>query len=95
MTVTAVFLIVAELGNEHLLDVIEADLAAVALLPPLPVWRSPVAVIEDEPSQFIANAERVLDYLREETCSRQISHAFGKLALPLHLIQQRCTCVCV
>ncbi|HHW4672049.1 MAG TPA: aminodeoxychorismate synthase component I, partial [Xylella fastidiosa subsp. multiplex] len=37
----------------------------VALLPPLPVWRSPVAVIEDEPSQFIANAERVLDYLRE------------------------------
>lgn len=58
-------MIVAELGNEHLLDVIEADLAAVALLPPLPVWRSPVAVIEDEPSQFIANAERVLDYLRE------------------------------
>ncbi|AIC10599.1 aminodeoxychorismate synthase component I [Xylella fastidiosa] len=62
---SGVFLIVAELGNEHLLDVIEADLAAVALLPPLPVWRSPVAVTEDEPSQFIANAERVLDYLRE------------------------------
>ncbi|AXI83173.1 aminodeoxychorismate synthase component I [Xylella taiwanensis] len=61
---SGICLVVVELGSEHLLDVIEADLAAVALLPPLPAWRSPMAVTEDEPSHFIANADRVLDYLR-------------------------------
>ncbi|HHW4677884.1 MAG TPA: aminodeoxychorismate synthase component I [Xylella sp.] len=56
--------IVAELGNEYLLDVIEADLAAVAGVPPLPAWQPPMTVTEDEPSRFIVDVERVLDYLR-------------------------------
>jgi len=53
---------VAEPGNEALLQHLHADLAA-APLAPLPAWRTPDAIDEDEPKRFTDGVTRILDYL--------------------------------
>jgi len=55
---------VAEPGYEALLQTLADDIAAAAALPPLPAWRAPISLQEDDPAHFTGNVERVLDYLR-------------------------------
>src|SRR5207342_3130336 len=47
-----------------LLGNIDAELAASRALPPLPAWREPERVHEDEPARFLAGVDRVHEYLR-------------------------------
>ncbi|MCE4360990.1 aminodeoxychorismate synthase component I [Xanthomonas hortorum] len=54
----------SEPGREDLLTRIVEDIAACAVLPPLPDWVAPVAVEEDAPERFTGVVERVLAYLR-------------------------------
>lgn len=54
---------VAETGCTRLLDALERDLAAAALLPGLPPWQPPAHVGEDEPARFTDGVARILDYL--------------------------------
>ncbi|MDE2315263.1 MAG: aminodeoxychorismate synthase component I [Xanthomonadaceae bacterium] len=53
--------LVAEAGSEHLLDALQADLAATPSLPALP---SPVQLVEDEPSHFLDGVARIHDHLQ-------------------------------
>ena len=53
--------LVAEAGSEHLLDALEADLAAVPAIPALP---SPVQLAEDEPRHFLDGVARIHGHLR-------------------------------
>ncbi|MDO1527388.1 aminodeoxychorismate synthase component I [Fulvimonas sp. R45] len=53
--------LVAEAGSEHLLDLLEADLA-VAAPPPSPP--APVAIEEDEPQRFLDGVARIHGHLR-------------------------------
>jgi anthranilate synthase component 1 len=54
---------VAETAHAGMLDAIEADIAALAGLPPLPEWTPPRSIDEDEPARFTDGVRRVLDYL--------------------------------
>ena len=54
---------VAEPGQDAMLGALEADLAAAALLAPLPDWAPPLAVEEDAPARFTEGVARILDYL--------------------------------
>ena len=54
---------VAETAHAGMLDAIDADIAALATLPPLPAWVPPLRIDEDEPSRFTTGVLRVLDYL--------------------------------
>lgn len=60
--VTGECVAVAELGAEHLLHAIAADLHAP--LPPQPAWQPPQTLDEDEPADFLAGVGRVLAHLR-------------------------------
>ena len=54
---------IAETGCTRLLDALERDLAAAALLPGLPAWQPPAHIGEDEPARFTDGVARILDYL--------------------------------
>ncbi|KAF1687521.1 aminodeoxychorismate synthase, component I [Pseudoxanthomonas broegbernensis] len=54
----------AEAGHAASLQAVLDDLAAAAALPPLPAWRPPAAIAEDDPQRFLDGVGRVLDYLR-------------------------------
>ncbi|MGJ4729813.1 aminodeoxychorismate synthase component I [Luteimonas sp. SDU101] len=54
---------VAELGHDAMLDAIVQDQAAAADLAPLPCWRPPLSVDEDDPARFTDGVQRILDYL--------------------------------
>jgi anthranilate synthase component 1 len=84
---------VAEPGHEALLDVLVADIAAAAALPPLPAWQPPVALVEDEPTRFTGNVVRVLDYLRagdvfQSNISRAWQARFDDAPAPAALFQR-------
>ncbi|WP_425478489.1 aminodeoxychorismate synthase component I [Stenotrophomonas panacihumi] len=84
---------VAEPGHEALLDVLAADIDAAAALPPLPAWQRPAALVEDEPTRFTANVERVLEYLRagdvfQANISRAWQAAFDATPTPAALFQR-------
>ena len=53
--------LVAEAGSEHLLDALQADLAATPSLPTLP---SPVQLVEDQPSHFLDGVARIHEHLQ-------------------------------
>ncbi|RCS30054.1 aminodeoxychorismate synthase component I [Rhodanobacter denitrificans] len=53
-------ILVAEAGHEHLLDVLEADLAAASPIPPLP---APIAWEEDAPQRFLDGVARIHEHL--------------------------------
>ena len=52
--------LVAEAGSEHLLDALEADLAATPAIPALP---SPTRLVEDEPARFLDGVARIHEHL--------------------------------
>ncbi|MEW9624821.1 aminodeoxychorismate synthase component I [Rhodanobacter geophilus] len=52
--------LVVEAGSEHLLDMLEADLAAP---PPTSVLPSPVRWVEDEPARFLDGVARIHEHL--------------------------------
>ncbi|BFI96418.1 MAG: aminodeoxychorismate synthase component I [Rhodanobacter sp.] len=52
--------LVAEAGSEHLLDTLEADLAAA---PAIPALHSPTRLFEDEPSRFLDGVARIHEHL--------------------------------
>lgn len=54
---------VAERGHDGLLDRIAADALAAAGQPPLPPWRPPASLDEDDPRAFTGGVERILEYL--------------------------------
>jgi len=54
---------IAEAGRGAMLASLLEDVAACTGVPPLPPWRPPVSVGEDDPDTFTAGVERVLDYL--------------------------------
>jgi anthranilate synthase component 1 len=53
-------ILVAEAGHEDLLDVLEADLAA---MPPIPPLAAPIAWEEDTPRQFLDGVARIHEHL--------------------------------
>ncbi|WP_426661221.1 aminodeoxychorismate synthase component I [Rhodanobacter aciditrophus] len=53
--------LVAEAGSEHLLDALEADLAATPSVPALPPT---VRLVEDEPSRFLDGVARIHEHLQ-------------------------------
>ncbi len=84
---------IAEAGHEGLLDALAADIAAARALPPLPIWQPPAALVEDEPTRFTANVERVLDYLRagdvfQSNISRAWQATFEVAPTPAALFQR-------
>jgi len=84
---------VAEAGHEGLLDALAADIAAARALPPLPAWQPPAALVEDEPTRFTANVERVLDYLHagdvfQSNISRAWQATFEVAPTPAALFQR-------
>ena len=54
---------VAEPDAAEWLDRIEADIARARGLPPMPAWRPPAGIEEDEPQRYVDGVRRVLDYL--------------------------------
>lgn len=56
--------VVAEAGQGELIARTAVDIARAADMPPLPAWRPPARIDEDEPSRFTAGVQRILDYLR-------------------------------
>ncbi len=84
---------VAEPGHEALLAALDADIAALATLPPLPAWQMPSALEEDAPARFTGNVERVLDYLRagdvfQANISRAWDARFAQAPTPAALFQR-------
>lgn len=55
--------LVTELGHESLQATVLADISAIAGLAPLPEWRAPSVLEEDEAARFTDGVVRVLDYL--------------------------------
>lgn len=53
----------AEAGQRHWLDVLQADALAAGALPALPDWQPPTALEEDPPRQFIDGIARIQEYL--------------------------------
>jgi anthranilate synthase component 1 len=56
--------VVAEYAHGALLQAVVEDLEAARGLKPLPAWRAPESIVEDEPQRFIDGVGRILDYLR-------------------------------
>lgn len=54
---------IAEANHAGWLDRIEADIAAMRELPPLPAWQAPAEVPEEPPQRFTDGVARILDYL--------------------------------
>ncbi len=55
--------LVAEPGAEELLAAVRADLLALERIGPLPAWRPPTSVGEDEAGEFTESVVRILEYL--------------------------------
>jgi anthranilate synthase component 1 len=55
--------IVVEAAHAGMLDGIVADCAAAKKMPPLPPWRPPTILSEDDPTRFTGGVDRILDYL--------------------------------
>lgn len=54
---------IAETGHSEMLERITADMAAAAQPSPVPGWRVPSSVEEDEPQRFTEGVARILEYL--------------------------------
>lgn len=54
---------IAEAGRRDWIDTILADAQAAASLSPLPEWRAPASIEEDEPERFTRGVERVIEHL--------------------------------
>lgn len=57
-------LAVAEDPHAASIESLLRDVAAANALPPLPAWRSPESITEDEPARFVDGVARIHDYLR-------------------------------
>lgn len=84
---------VAEIAHAGMLDAIEADVAALAALPPLPQWTPPQRLVEDEPSVFTDGVRRVLDYLAagdvfQANISRGWNAEFARAPQPAELFRR-------
>ncbi|HET7126266.1 MAG TPA: aminodeoxychorismate synthase component I [Lysobacter sp.] len=84
---------VAETAHAGMLDAIDADIAALATLPPLPEWAPPQGIDEDEPSRFTDGVRRVLDYLAagdvfQANISRGWNARFANAPRPAELFQR-------
>jgi anthranilate synthase component 1 len=84
---------VAETAHAGMLHAIEADIAALAALPPLPEWTPPQAIDEDEPLRFTDGVRRVLDYLAagdvfQANISRGWNAEFATAPQPAELFQR-------
>jgi anthranilate synthase component 1 len=84
---------VAETAHAGMLDAIEADIAALGALPPLPEWTPPQELDEDEPSRFTGGVRRVLDYLAagdvfQANISRGWNARFARVPQPAELFQR-------
>ncbi|MFT3896513.1 MAG: aminodeoxychorismate synthase component I [Thermomonas sp.] len=84
---------VAETAYAGMLDAIEADIAALPSLPPLPRWTPPQRVDEDEPARFTDGVRRVLDYLAagdvfQANISRGWSARFARAPQAAELFQR-------
>ena len=84
---------VAETAHAGMLDAIEAGIATLAALPPLPEWTPPQHVDEDEPSRFTDGVRRVLDYLAagdvfQANISRGWNARFARAPQPAELFQR-------
>jgi anthranilate synthase component 1 len=84
---------VAETAHAGMLDAVEADIAALAPLPPLPEWTPPRRIAEDEPSRFTDGVRRVLDYLAagdvfQANISRGWNARFAHAPQPAELFQR-------
>ena len=84
---------VAETAHAGMLDAVEADIAALASLPPLPQWMPPQRVDEDEPARFTGGVRRVLDYLAagdvfQANISRGWNAGFARAPQPAELFQR-------
>jgi anthranilate synthase component 1 len=84
---------VAETAHAGMLDAIEADIATLAALPPLPEWTPPRCVAEDEPARFTDGVRRVLDYLAagdvfQANISRGWNARFARAPQPAELFQR-------
>jgi len=55
--------IVIESAHVPMLDGIVADCDAANAMPPLPQWRRPVELSDDDPQRFMDGVDRILDYL--------------------------------
>ena len=54
----------AEPAHQALLQALDADLARIGDLPPLPAWQAPVRIEEEDPQRFLDGVARVHEYLR-------------------------------
>lgn len=54
----------AEAGRDDLLEALVRDIEAAASLLPLPAWRSPDRIDEDDASRFVDGVARIHEYLR-------------------------------
>ncbi|MGO4551944.1 aminodeoxychorismate synthase component I [Lysobacter sp. 2RAF19] len=54
---------IAEAGQRAWIETLLADAQAAASLPPLPEWRAPASIEEDEPERFTRGVERVIEHL--------------------------------
>ena len=84
---------VAETAHAGMLDAIEADIAALAALPPLPEWTPPARNGEDDPARFTDGVHRVLDYLAagdvfQANISRGWNARFARAPQPAELFQR-------
>jgi anthranilate synthase component 1 len=84
---------VAETAHAGMLDAIEADIAALSALPPLPGWIPPRRIDEDEPARFTDGVRRVLDYLAagdvfQANISRGWNAQFAREPQPAELFQR-------
>ncbi|MEO6155063.1 MAG: aminodeoxychorismate synthase component I [Thermomonas sp.] len=84
---------VAEADHAGWLDRIEADIANLRDLPPLPAWQSPVDVQEEPPQCFTDGVKRILDYLAagdvfQVNLSRGWHVGFGAPLPPAALFQR-------
>ena len=84
---------IAEADHAGWLDQIDADLANVRELPPLPAWQEPVDVAEEPPQRFTDGVARILDYLAagdvfQVNLSRGWQVAFEASLTPAALFQR-------
>ncbi|HEV8695886.1 MAG TPA: aminodeoxychorismate synthase component I [Lysobacter sp.] len=61
--VTGECIALAEPAHAAMLDAILADTASAAALAPLPAWKAPRSIDEDEPQRYTDGVKRVLEYL--------------------------------
>ena len=85
--------LIAEPGHDALASQVLADVASVDAQAPLPPWRPPTHLHEDEPHRFTDGVERVLDYLAagdvfQANLSRGWHARFARDVEPAELFQR-------